>query len=413
LKQSEWKDRDIEDLVKKLPQIKDVRTPQSIYAKIERQNKKKFIAFNRFIPTVAALAAIFIMVMLAPTVLNQFNENTMEKSEMKSTESSGGDSAPNSAQDSLAKSSDKSEMIHDDADKDQMTVEKDNSELSMAETEKDIQPTTAERLSLYEEDLEGQDYYSYGLVSPEAVPVPISIVDRPAEGEEGWLTRHEEIAGELPEGKWGMEDFLPLKGKFTMGENKVIFTLDPEHSYSGGSAVEYAFYHTLLYSFQHKGLNEVVLQEQDGSVPEFSSTGKFSKIDLNEDAHTAYYLYSPNGRERFLVPDNINRGNVKESIQAMKSSETSLFQSVIPKNINISVTVSDEYLTINFLNELDIETLDNETAMEMIEGILLTSKSSGYERVQFENIKQESWNGFMFNEPIETPISPNKKTFEN
>lgn len=412
MKQSEWKDRDIEDLVKKLPQIKDDRTPQSIYAKMERQNKKTFIALNRFIPTVAALAAVFIMVMLAPTLLNQFNENSMEKSEMKSTESSGEETATNSAQDSLAKSDDKSEMIHD-TDKAQMTDEKDNSEFSMAETEKGLQPTTSERLSLYEEDLEGKDYYSYGLVSPEAVPVPISIVDRPAKGEEGWLTRHEEIAGKLPEGEWGMEDFLPLKGKFTLGENKVIFTLDSEHSYSGGSAVEYAFYHSLLYSFQHKGLNEVVLQEQDGSVPEFSSTGEFSKIDLNEDVHTAYYLYSPNGRERFLVPDNINRGNVKESIQAMKNSETSLFQSVIPKNINISVKESEEYLTINFLNELDIETLDNETAMEMIEGILLTSKSSGYERVQFENIKQESWNGFMFNEPIETPISPNKKTFEN
>ncbi|WRP05118.1 hypothetical protein U9J35_14450 [Rossellomorea aquimaris] len=412
MKQSEWKDRDIEDLVKKLPQIKDDRTPQSIYAKMESKNKKTFFAFNRFIPTVAALAAIFIMVMLAPTVLNQFNENSMEKSEMKSTESSGGDSATNSAQDSLAKSDDKSEMTHD-TDKDRITADKDNSELSMAGTEKDLQPTTAERLSLYKEDLEGQDYYSYGLISPEAVPVPISIVDRQADGQEGWMTRHEEIAGELPEGEWGMEDFLPLKGEFTLGENKVIFTLDPEHSYSGASAVEYAFYHSLLYSFQHKGLNEVVLQEQDGSVPEFSSTGEFSKIDLNENVHTAYYLYSPNGRERFLVPDNINRGNVKESIQAMKSSETSLFQSVIPKNINISVTETDGDLTINFLNELDIETLDNETAMEMIEGILLTSKSSGYERVQFENIKQESWNGFMFNGPIETPISPNKKTFEN
>ncbi|MGM0751307.1 MAG: hypothetical protein ACQET6_05205 [Bacillota bacterium] len=412
MKQSEWKDRDIEDLVKKLPQINDDRTPQTIYAKIERQNKKTFIAVNRLIPTVAALAAIFIMVMLAPTVLNQFDENSMEKSEMKSTESSGGDSATNSVQDSLAKSDDKSDMIYDN-DKEKMIEEKDNSGLNMTETEKDLQPTSAERLSLYEEDLEGQDYYSYGLVSSEAVPVPISIVDSPAEGEEGWLTRHEEIAAELPEGSWGMEDFLPLKGNFTLGDSKVIFTLDADHSYSGSSSVEYAFYHSLLYSFQHQDLNEVVLQEQDGSVPQFSSTGDFSKVNLKEEVHTAYYLYSPDGRERFLVPDNINRGNVKESIQAMKSPETSLFQSVIPKNINISVTESDEYLTINFLNELDIETLDNETAMEMIEGILLTSKSSGYERVQFENIKQESWNGFMFNEPIETPISPNKKTFKN
>ncbi|MFC7783495.1 MULTISPECIES: hypothetical protein [unclassified Rossellomorea] len=407
MKQSEWKDRDIEDLVKKLPRIKDDRTPQSIYARMERQNKKRFFALNRLIPTVAALAAIFIMVMLAPTVLNQFNENSMGKSEMKS-ESSGRDITVKKAEESEGSS----EMVQD-SDKEQITTENENNQLSMAESEKSLKPLTEDRLSLYEEDLEGKDYYSYGLVSPEAVPVPVSVVDDPAEDEESWLARHEQLAGVLPEGSWGMEDFLPLKGKFTLEDRKVIFTLDADHSYSGSSSVEYAFYHSLLYSFQHQDLNEVVLQEQDGSVPQFSSTGEFSKVDLTEEVHTAYFLYSPNGRERFLVPDNINRGNVKESIQAMKRSDKNLFQSVIPKNINISVSDSDDYLTINFLNELDIETLDKDTALEMIEGLLLTSKSSGYERVLFENIKQESWNGFEFNEPIETPISPNKKSLEN
>ncbi|MCA1063232.1 GerMN domain-containing protein [Rossellomorea sp. AcN35-11] len=405
MKKSEWKDRDIEELVRKLPQISDDRTPQSIYANIERQNKKRLISFNRVIPTVAALAVMFILVMLAPSVLNQFNEESMEKSEMNSLESSD-KTTGNTAQES------EHHPKLGNSEMKESSVQEETSQFSMAVEEREGNPVAADKLSLYKEDLEGNDFYSYGLISPEAIPVPISVVDEQGEEADGWLVRQEELAGKLPEGSWGMEEYHPLKGNFEMGDNRILFTLDEGHPYSGSSAVEYAFYHSLLYSFQYKDVNEIVLQEHDGSVPQFSSTGEFPRIELNENVHTAYYLYSPNGKERFLVPDNINRGNIKKSIQAMKNPDRNVFQSVIPKNINISVSDSDDDLTINFLNELDIEALHHDRALEMIEGLLLTSKSSGYEKVKFENIKQQKWNGFDFQEPIETPIGPNKKRLD-
>ncbi|WP_034758254.1 hypothetical protein [Rossellomorea vietnamensis] len=405
MNQSEWKDRDIEDLIKKLPQIKDDRTSHYIHARMERRKKKRQTTFKRFIPAVAAFAAIFIMVLLAPTVLNQLTDTGMEKSESGAEPGSlenKGDIASLQKESELPPQSGKEEKV--------AATEVDpneNSKLTMSEDLKE----SPKRLSLYEEDLEGKEFYSFGLVSPEAVPIPVTIVEE--QRQEDWLTRHEQIGEELPETDWGLEDYLPLNGDVSLDKNKVIFTLDPDHSYSGSSAVEYAFYHSLQYSFQHKGLEEVVLKNHDGSVPQFSSTGEFSSVDLNEKTHSAYYLYSPNGKDRFLVPDNINRGGIKESIQAMKSAETGLFQSVIPKDINFNVTEASEVVTISFLNELDLTSLGEQTAQEMIEGILLTSRSSGFESVRFENIKQESWNGFDFTEPLETPISPNKKSVVN
>ncbi|PFG05862.1 hypothetical protein [Bacillus sp. es.034] len=402
MNQSEWKDRDIEDLIKKLPQIKDDRTSHYFHAEMEKKTKKSQTPFKRFIPAVAALAAIFIMVLLAPTVLNQLTDTSMEKS------GSGAERGSSENKGEIASLQKESERPPQSSKEGKIAVTeahpKENSKLAMSEDLKE----SPKKLSLYEEDLEGKEFYSFGLVSPEAVPIPVTIVEE--QRQEDWLTRHEQIGEELPETDWGLEDYLPLDGDVSLDKNKVIFTLAPDHSYSGSSAVEYAFYHSLQYSFQHKGLEKVVLKNQDGSVPQFSSTGEFSSVGLNEKTYSAYYLYSPNGTDRFLVPDNINRGGIKESIQAMKSAETGLFQSVIPKDINFNVTEADEVVTISFLNELDLTTLEEQTAQEMIEGILLTSRSSGFESARFENIKQESWNGFDFTEPIETPISPNKKS---
>ncbi|MGG3913577.1 hypothetical protein [Rossellomorea vietnamensis] len=402
MNQSEWKNRDIEDLIKKLPQIKDDRTSHYIHAEMEKKTKKSQTPFKRFIPAVAALAAIFIMVLLAPTVLNQLTDTSMEKS------GSGAERGSSENKGEIASLQKESERPPQSSKEGKVAVTeahpKENSKLAMSEDLKE----SPKRLSLYEEDLEGKEFYSFGLVSPEAVPIPVTIVEE--QRQEDWLKRHEQIGEELPETDWGLEDYLPLDGDVSLDQNKVIFTLDPDHSYSGSSAVEYAFYHSLQYSFQHKGLEEVVLKNQDGSVPQFSSTGEFSSVGLNEKTYSAYYLYSPNGTDRFLVPDNINRGGIKESIQAMKSAETGLFQSVILKDINFNVTEADEVVTISFLNELDLTTLEEQTAQEMIEGILLTSRSSGFESARFENIKQESWNGFDFTEPLETPISPNKKS---
>ncbi|TMU86713.1 hypothetical protein FGG79_00770 [Bacillus sp. BHET2] len=408
MNKSEWKNRDIEELVKKLPQIKDERTSQYIYARIKRENKKKnFVLFNRFFPAVAALAAILIMILLAPTVLTELTDNSMEKSELNTADRSG--SSEENKKAVMSTESEKSDKLPEPNKDQKMTLT--DSDQSTAEEKIVSGNSSSDRLSLYADDLQGNDYYTFGLVSQEAVPIPVSVID--SSNGEDWLSRHEQIAENIPEADWGLEEYLPLKGKFTHDQNKVIFTLDADHSYSGSSAVEYAFYHSLQYSFQHKGIDEVVLQEQDGSVPQFSSTGEFSKIDVTGETRTAYYLYSPNGKDRYLVPDNIDRGNVKESIAAMKQADSSLFQSVIPKDINISVMETDEYVTASFLNELNLETLDDTTALEMIEGILLTSRSAGYEKVLFENIKQESWNGFHFNEPIETPISPNRKDLMN
>ncbi len=88
LKQSEWKDRDIKELIKKLPAIKDDRHPNFIYSRILQENNKNLIVFKRFIPTMAAIIALCIVVLLSPTIVDhlqsgQNNEKSMDKAHRK------------------------------------------------------------------------------------------------------------------------------------------------------------------------------------------------------------------------------------------------------------------------------------------------------------------------------------------
>ncbi|BCB04578.1 hypothetical protein [Bacillus sp. KH172YL63] len=402
MKKSEWKDRDIEELVKKLPHIKDERDPRTIYAQLERQSKKRPALTKRFVPAIAALAALFILVLLAPALIGQMDEKSMENAEMSTSDSAG--------------SSGENKKVEEEQLSEKEEAPKQNMSLMEsydAEESTEISPEVSgrERLSLYEEDLKGNHFYTFGLVSKDAVPVPISVIDHESGGD--WLTRHEQIAGKLPETDWGLEDFLPLKGEFSLKDKTVMYRLAADHPYSGSSAMEYAFYYSLLYSFQHKGMNEIMLQTEDGSVPQFSTMGELKDIDLKDETHSAYYMYSPNDKDRFLVTDNIERESVKDSIQAMKDPDSDLFQSVIPHHVEISVEESDDVIAIRFQDELDLDALGETAGLEMIEGMLLTLRGFGIEKVRFENIRQESWNGFLFNEPVETPISPNKKMIVN
>ncbi|WP_064090989.1 hypothetical protein [Rossellomorea aquimaris] len=399
MKQSDWKDREIEDLIRKLPKVKDNQSPEYLYSKIKVRKQKSFTVLRRFIPTFALIAALFIIVLLSPSILNQSNDS-----------SSGANKTADHSSEDRAEEAEMSKSLYSDA-KD--TTSANDTQLSMSEEQPVMTPQAPDRLSLFQEDLTGKEYYTFGLISKDAIPVPVTVVTN-KEPSFTSLEQFEKMSKNLPQAEWGMDEYLPFKGEFREGdsENEVVFTIAENHSYSGSSAIEYAFYHSLLYSFRYKDVTKIQIVNKDGSVPQFSTMGELSTIDLTNTIHSPYYLYTPNGKDRYLVQDNIDRGNVSEAINAMKNPDSSLFQTVIPENINMSITESNEYVTIEFQEELNMNSLDAQSALEMIEGLLLTAKSSGYNQVLFENIKEKTWNGFNFEGPITAPVSPNVKDIE-
>lgn len=411
MKKSEWNDHDIKEMIKQLPRIKDDRHPSHIYSKVKNE-KKPWKSLRRFVPALVTLAALFIVVLLSPALISQLNQSNQD-SAMEgsfSTDSSGGD----------AKTATEPPANESDSDPGPAQDSKEESQLKMAEDDdKNSESITApetelqhERLSVFKEDVADKDFYSYGVVSADAIPVPVSVITAADENQKDWVEQYETISNQLPESAWGFQDYFPIKGDLSLSENKesVLLTLDENHPYSGSSAVEFNFYQSLLYSFEEKDVKEIILQNKDGSTPEFSHYGTLSSIPLDQDLHHAFYSYSPNGRDRYLVPDPINRKNVKQSIGAMKETQSGLYKSVIPEHLSMDVTESENMVIVTFNEKVDLDSMNFQSAQELIEGILLTAKSSGYEKVQFQNIVQEKWNGFTFTKPLETPLSPNKKS---
>ena len=65
---------------------------------------------------------------------------------------------------------------------------------------------------------------------------------------------------------------------------------------------------------------------------------------------------------------------------------------------------------VKFKNKLDLLSMTEKEANQLIEGILLTAASFG-KQIQFENIVQTEWNGFNFTEPLPIPVGPNVMPF--
>ncbi|TYO72967.1 hypothetical protein [Rossellomorea marisflavi] len=372
MKQSDWNDRDIEKLVKKLPKINDGRKPESIYASIREQGEKqRHRKGKRIIPGLVAVAAIMIFTLLSPALLQQ------------------------------------------------SPVEESRSEqgASMMDESKDLKADKAvsekkERFSLYENMVEDAEVYTFGLISPEGVPVPVSVTKDLSDGEE-WIDGYAQLAKLIPEEELGMEEFVPLEGTASKGYGDDInFTLKEDQPYTGNSAMEYAFYYSLFYSFQGMGFDQVRLEDENGNAPQFSGYGVLKKIELPKNAKQAFFTYSPNGLDHFLVPDNLEYEDLDSAVTSMNESESEFYESTIPEGLNVRVVEKGAYPIISFMNEVHLENMEESEALELIESLLLTARSFGYKQVMFENISEEEWGGFSFNAPIETPIAPNRITLK-
>ncbi|OIU71189.1 GerMN domain-containing protein [Rossellomorea aquimaris] len=414
MKKSGWNDREVEDLLKKLPKLNDDRSRSLIYSRVEKE-RKRLGGLQRYMPVLAAFAALFILVLLAPALMTKMSGEDSAMEGAYSTDSSAGEAKV--AEDPPSAEESKSEVTRD------YETEEEN-QLQMAEeSDKDNKETQTltelgkhERLSLFKEDIDGKDYYTFGLVSSDAMTVPVSVLAAgEAEGNRAdWVEKYENTSKKIPENDWGFQDYLPIKGEFSISENKenVILTLEGNHPYNESSAMESSFYQSLVYSFEDRGMKEITLQTKEGNVPEFSHYGTLSSIPLNQTLHRPFYSYSPDGKGRYLVPGSMNEKNVKESIAAMKETPSDFYQSVIPRQLSVNVTETDDRVIVTFNEEVDLNSMTEQAAKELIEGILLTAKSSGYQKVQFQNIRQESWNGFTFTKPLETPVAPNKKSLD-
>ena len=73
MKKSQWDDHEIEDLLSKMPEVKDRRNPKTIYANAMKTRPREKKSRSRILYTGAAAALIFFSVFISFFFLQQFD----------------------------------------------------------------------------------------------------------------------------------------------------------------------------------------------------------------------------------------------------------------------------------------------------------------------------------------------------
>lgn len=133
----------------------------------------------------------------------------------------------------------------------------------------------------------------------------------------------------------------------------------------------------------------------------------YSKITLTPNPRYSYKLYKQ-ATEKWLVqiPNN-HHETIKEAIQKLQVSDEKFgIKRTIPKDSEYELTTSQDTLQIRFSKKL--ENITKVNLVLLIESVLMTAKSYGYQQVIFQNLttgnKIENYN---LAKPISVPQAPN------
>jgi hypothetical protein len=402
-----WNDNKIENLLGDMPDIQDNRSKSEILARLkqdERLNASRRKKSNKWMPALVAVAALFVIGLLIPTMLSQNevsmkdqrSENIMMKNESADTATSGAEL--------------ENESITD-ANSDMATMEK--SSIMMAD-----ETGGMHHFAVYPEDVIDSTLFHLGLAGDQALSIPVTFIipNNQIAEDFGFLkpTSYElykKYADRIDERALGFKEYHPFKGEIAVDDQVIIHQLPKAHGYDLASATMEVYLNSLQDTFYD--FKEVRFDNEDGTVAVFSEVGQPSTPLILKSGrnHFNYYMFEQQDGQQFLSSNfSQPQPTLNEALQQMKKKPNDIFQPVIPSTIDFEVATSDKLTIIKFARPLDLDAMEPEKAMQMVEGMLLTAASFG-EQLQFENVVQEEWDGFNFSQPLPIPVGSNLLPF--
>lgn len=395
MKKNHWEETEIENLLREMPSMEDRRNRKEIYAAVNRSNVKKKPNTWGY-PAFAGIAALLILFLITPSLFNHSNQSQYENSAADmAAEDSGEAGSPQKEMASLQETEENA--VLDDSSNN--SESRQQSLMGKAET--------LERSNVYQDDLLQYNLFTFGLVTPDATVVPVSVLSEKRDSA-GWLERFVDVSEEIPEQSWGFDEYYPLAGKLELNKDnsELIYTVTEEEMTNPGSGGEDIFYDSIAFTLEGSGYEKMTLQKEDGTVPLFSHMGEISEIPKAGSSNKGYYKYSLSNGDTYLVPGEEEHKNISDALEGMKMSSNTLYEPLIPEKLNLEASTENNLLTISLGETLK---LNEEIDPLFAEALLLTAKEFGYEEVLFKNFEGTAWNGFDFSKPISVPVSPNKK----
>ncbi len=396
-----WNDREIENLLGSIPDVKDNRSKSDILARLKRDERIQQTHRKSKMKWVPAFVAIAALLLLSVLVTPLFQNDGASDLSLKADEEISFEKE---------KSSQSRIMDQDSSANESAAVTDEKTSATLFSNKNALAPHYA----VYPSEVTGFTVWHLGLAGDAAVSVPVSFLIPEAQIKADFgnskptsLDLYTVYAERLDETALGFSEYHPYKGNFEVVGKSIVHRIPIGHGYDQAPASLEVFTNSLQDTFY--GFKELLLKNEDGTVLEFDQVGEPSKpLKLtNGMGQLNYYLYEQTNGMQFLT-SNFGKTyeSLEDALEDMKNKPNDIFTSVIPEDINYEVILTDSYSIVKFKEQLDLDILEPAKAMQLVEGLLLTGASFG-EQLKFENVKQADWNGFNFSKPLPIPLGAN------
>jgi hypothetical protein len=392
VKRSEWSDKQLEELLRQMPKIQDLRNPHDIYQNIPIKKRKQL---TWLIPGIAAATALLIFFILVPKLINGTSNSFDKASEAKSSSKDKMDLSVSHKESTISM---KKQDNH-----------KKNKLLSDAAKPEFFQ-TEQLKTAVYEDEVGNGTVLTYWIPDQQAqILIPISTIANDAKDKD-WLTLFNEKMQSLTEKDWGLSDFYPVNAtlKLDNHDNSIIIDVPTNHQYGQGSANETSFLNVMKKNVTTNSKIRKMKFATDG-LPgiNFGNYGEVKEMNLEVEQGHAYFFYYPNSSGiPFLVPSIVTYKDIKAAIEAMGSDypDTELKASLPFRQFNYALIKEKTlFLSINPHSNLK----NDKNTLHSFEALLLTAKEFGVEKVMIENTPLPYLGSFDLTKEINVPLAPN------
>ena len=211
---------------------------------------------------------------------------------------------------------------------------------------------------------------------------------------------YNQLATYIHEDSWNTAEYLLEGASFELNEvdKEVFIELENGFTLEEGSTNAYIFEQMLATMFTPLGIEKAVFK----NGADLGSIGFIKEMVLYQD-EALYKLYN----NEFLIPVPTSKElSIEEAIVEMSQNKPEFNVSrTIPDDVQLEVQSSGSLLELTFADEQVL--LDNQDILTMVEAILMTAKSFGFEEVQFQNSPLQQVSEYNLSKPISVPSAAN------
>ncbi|MFD1039497.1 hypothetical protein ACFQ3N_13995 [Virgibacillus byunsanensis] len=392
-------DQQIIKSLNELPEVKDSQTKEELYQRISSKTKgetaSKKSKRNALIPVASTVFAIMLVVVMLPSLLNNnMNDTGGEESTDRAFDTSSSDESMENNENSTMESYEGEE-------------EGSSADLDQAEPEISLLDKQPEHYVVHEPN-EAYTIIHVAVADNQAqYVIPLSIMAPKTDDLEVY---YNELDNYLNEHEWGISEykFDNVTFEIEQSNDQVVMDFPAGFSIGEGSANPNLFEDSLSRMFRPYQIDKILFTTEESPGVDLGPIGNLEEMPIESSENEIYKVYNASAEKRdFLIPiiqqDPLT---LEEAFQEMKNDEEefSVYKS-IPEDINFSTQMNESQLVIRFTDETEL--INDQVTLNMVDAVLMTAKSYGYDTVVFENTTLDSIGVYELSKPIDVPLSVN------